>query len=142
MLKDMLSGKYTAGLSHVELHDLPEPDKPQENATLSYSDAIKWTKLPHALRVEFTRNVGFIPEGILTITVSYYVDHELQEENSLKDISADTMKSEICSDLPYYLQESQGFPSRVSQIIANLSSSFGGTPVILPPTLPTEETLH
>lgn len=142
MLKEKLTGKFTAGLNDAELHRLPKSEDLREKTTLSYHDEVKWTKLPYVLRVEFTRNVGFEPEEIFAIKVSYYVDHELKEEDALKEVPADVMKKEICSDLPYYLQESQGFPSRVSMIIANLSASFGGTPVILPPTLPTEENLH
>lgn len=142
MLKDKLTGKFSAGLSDAELHRIPDTAPSQGLATINYHDEIKWTKLHNALRVEFVRHVGFEPEGIFTITVSYYVDHELKEPDSLYDIPSDVMSKELCSDLAYYLQESQGFPARVSQIIANLSAAFGGNPIILPPTLPAESSLH
>lgn len=142
MVKEKLTGKYTATLQKVELHEVPSVEKVCSGAKLRYRDEVKWNPSPNTLKVEFSRVVGFEPEAVFSIVVSYYVEYELTEENALQDISAEQLKEEICSDLSYYLQEKEGFLSRVSKIIADLTSSFGGVPVILPPVLPSQKSLH
>lgn len=142
MIKEKLTGNFSAGLEKVELNRIPNSQKDMSHAKLSYNDQLKWHIFPKSLRIEFTRVVGFEPEGIFSVVISYYVEHEVKEENSLKGISPEEMKKEICSDLGYYLQEQQGFLARMSLILANLTSSFGGVPVILPPTLPEMQDLH
>ena len=143
MVKEKLTGQFTTRLQKVELNEVPsESGKPLPGAQLNYSDQISWDALPQKLRVKLTRTIKFEPETLFSIVVSYYVDHELSEENALSNISPENLRGEICKDLPYYLCEQQGTLSRISLIIANLTASFGGMPIVLPPALPGAEDLH
>lgn len=143
MIKEKLNGRAMTNLQKVELNEVPsETGKPIPGAELNYMDQISWEVFAKKLRVKLTRTVKFEPETLFSIVVSYYVDHELREENSLANIPMEDFKQEICNDLSYYLCEQDGTMSRVSLIIANLTSSFGGLPVVLPPSLPEAEQLH
>ena len=142
MLKDKLTGRYSATLRKVELHEVQSSEKKCEESVVKYKDEISWNISPSNLKVAFTRVVAFEPEKLFWVEVSYYITHELIGENALEEVSSEEIKAEICADLSYYLQEQHGFMARVSHIIANLTSSFGGTPIILPPALPQEQDLN
>lgn len=137
MVKEKLTGRAVSTLSKVEFHEIPTPKEEQKKeASINCKDEIKWKVLPDSLRVDFTRTVGFEPEKLFSMVVSYYVLHDLVEENALQEIPEEDIKKEISAHLGYYLQEQQGLLARVSHIIADLSSSFGGAPIVLPPVLP------
>lgn len=142
MIKEKLSGKYSVTLHDIEMHTIVHSEKSCAEATLNYRDEVDWNAYAKFLRVEFKRTIKFEPQAFFTITVSYYVDHELKDADALKNIDAQVLKDEICSDLSYYLKEKEGFLARISQLIANLTSGFGGVPVILPPVLPSQKDLH
>lgn len=143
MVKEKLNGHFSTRLQKVELNEVPsDSGKALPGARLNYSDQISWDVFPQKLRVKLTRTIKFEPETLFSIVVSYYVDHELSVENALSGISDEVLRGEICEDLPYYLCEQQGALSRISLIIANLTASFGGMPIVLPPALPGAEDLH
>ncbi len=140
MVKEKLTGKSSATLYQVEMHEVESNGVNIEDATFRNKDEVKWEAKPNALLVRFIRTVGFEPACLYEIVVSYYAQFELTEENALKDIPEEQIRAEINADLPYFLLEQQGMLARVSHIIASLTSSFGGVPVILPPVLPPRQT--
>ena len=134
MLRDLLNGTIRAGLCNFEFKELPIASEQME-PQVGYNDSIVWRCEKEFLRVEFTRKVFFEPSCNFTIEGSYFVEHLVKEPGSLYSLSPDAIKKEIESDAEFYIQENQGFIARVCLLIAQVTASFGNTPLILPPNL-------
>lgn len=118
------------------MKELPES---QEEIALHYKDSIEGKVEEKFLRVEFTRNVWFEPSSTFEISVTYFVEHELKEAGSLSDYSPNDIKAEIDRDPRFYIQENKGFVARVSLMISQVTTLFGGSPLVLPPQYMNEE---
>lgn len=135
MLKELLNGSARIGISQIEMKERGEVqgDKIPE---LNFSDSVGYAFLNDRLRVEGTRALYFEPESNFELTVTYFVEHFLQNPGSLESVDQDKAVEEISDDLGFYLQNNQGISLRVSLLIGEITSSFGGAPVITSPMFP------
>lgn len=130
MLKDLLGNRIRVGLAQVKMCEIPDTDAQIE---VHFEDTITGKAADKFLRIEFTRHVWFEPASVFDITATYFVEHELKQEGSLAEISQEQIDAEIRNDPGFYMQESQGFVSRISMLISQITASFGGVPLISPP---------
>ena len=130
MLKDLLGNRIRVGLAQVKMCEIPDTDAQIE---VHFEDTITGKAADKFLRIEFTRHVWFEPASVFDITATYFVEHVLKQEGSLAEISQEQIDAEIRNDPGFYMQESQGFVSRISMLISQITASFGGVPLISPP---------
>lgn len=130
MLKDLLGNRIRVGLASVEMRELPDIDG---EIGLRFKDTIEGKAEDRVLRIEFKRHVWFEPESTFEITVTYFVEHDLKKEGSLSALSQEEIDAEIKKEPRFYIQESQGFVARVTLLISQITASFGGSPLVLPP---------
>lgn len=142
MLKDLFSQTIRVGLSSVEMKDLSSPDDSESSAKIQVYDLVSFSKSEKLLRVEFTREVSFNPPDVFSLSVTYFVEHFLKVPGSLNDFADGQIRREIYNDIDYFSQQSQGYALRLSLIIGQLTSSFGGPPLMLPPKLEIEPVEH
>ena len=133
MLKDLFNKRCRIQLEHVEMKALEDPADTVEEIEISVKDSVTWKKNEDCLHVECTRHVGFEPTCNFEITVTYSVEHFLKEKNALDAVPDSEIEKEVQEDILFYIQEKQGLINRVSLIIAQLTSSFNGAPMVLPP---------
>lgn len=133
MLKDLFNKRCRIQLERAEMKALNDPPSDAEEIEVEAQDSVTWKKKADCLHVECTRHVGFEPACNFEITVTYSVDHYLKEQNALDSLDEKVIEQEVQSDILFYIQEKQGLMGRVSLIIAQLTSSFNGAPMILPP---------
>lgn len=138
MLKDMLDKKCLIQLDHVELTALQEPDEDSEIKIVA-KDSLTWEKKAGSICVRCTRTVDFKPECSYKVTAAYSVEHFLKKDHALDEIPDEEIDKEIREHIPFYIQERQGLLNRVSLLIAQLTSSFNGIPMIVPPYYLEEE---
>ena len=131
MLKTLLGDRIRVGLAKVEMLEIP--DEP-EQARLCTEDMIAARGERNCLRVEFTRRVWFEPASSFEMRTTYFVEHELKEEGSLEGFTQSEILDEVMKDPRFYIQEGQGFVSHISLLISQLTFSFGGAPLITPPS--------
>lgn len=139
MLKDLFNKRCRIQLERVEMKALDDPPADAKGIEVAAEDSVTWKKEADCLHVECTRHVGFEPACNFEITVTYAVDHYLKEQNALDKIEDAVIEQEVQSDILFYIQEKQGLMGRVSLLIAQLTSSFNGAPMILPPYYQLEE---
>lgn len=139
MLKDLFNKRCKIQLEHVEMKALEDPSDDIEEIKVTVKDSVAWEKKENCLRVECTRHVGFEPACNFEIMVTYSVEHFLSEKNMLDKVTDSEIEKDVQEDVPFYIQERQGLISRVSLIIAQLTSSFNGAPMVLPPYYQKEE---
>ncbi len=139
MLKDLFNKRCCIQLEKVEMKALSDPPADAKKIEVTAEDSVAWKKKADCLHVACTRHVGFEPACNFEITITYAVDHYLKEENALDKIEEKEIEQEVQSDIPFYIQEKQGPMGRVSLLIAQLTSSFNGAPMILPPYYQLEE---
>ena len=139
MLKELFNRKCCIQLEKTEMKALEDPAEDAKEIELRVNDAVSWKKKENCLHVECTRKVGFVPACNFEITVTYSVEHYLKEKNALDHIEDAVIEKEVAEDASFYIQEKQGLMNRVSLIIAQLTSAFNGTPLILPPYYQEEE---
>lgn len=139
MLKDLFNKSCRIQLEKAEMKALNDPPVDAKNIEITAEDSVTWKKETDCLHVECTRHVGFEPACNFEITVTYAVDHYLKEKNALDKIEEKEIEQEVQGDIPFYIQEKQGLMGRVSLLIAQLTSSFNGAPMILPPYYQMEE---
>lgn len=140
MLKELLNNRCRIRLENVEMKALEDPAEDVSGVEVLVTDSLVCQKKPDSLHVECTRKVGFEPACNFEITVTYSVDHYLKELDMLDDVPMETIEQEVRQNIPFYIQEKRGLMNRVSLLIAQLTSSFEGAPLILPPYYQTEET--
>ena len=133
MLKDLFNKKCRIQLEKAEMKALNDPPADAREIEVTAEDSVTWKKEADCLHVECTRHVGFEPACNFEITITYAVDHYLKEKNALDTIEEKEIEQEVQGDIPFYIQEKQGLMGRVSLLIAQLTSSFNGAPMILPP---------
>lgn len=138
MLKDLFGQTIRVGLSEINMRDMSSPSDSETSPELRVEDSFSFSKNENYLRVEFTKAVSFDPPSVFNLSVSYFVEHILNHPGSLNSIPDAKIREEIINDIGYYSQQSQGFAMRLSLIIAQLTSSFGGPPLVLPPQLDVE----
>lgn len=132
MLRELLNKKCLIRLDHVELDTLQEPSDDAE-IEMSARDSVEWEKKPDSICVKCTRTVKFEPECAYKVTATYSVEHFLNEENALDEIPDNEIDEEIQKNISFYIQERKGLLNRISLVIAQLTSSFNGVPVVTPP---------
>lgn len=81
--------------------------------------------------ITFSRHIFMKPEAVMDIRVSAFIEHYLDPEKLEKvDFEGLDIEKEIKKDLDYYIRD--GY-ARISQVISQLTSSFGNSPLITPP---------
>ena len=139
MLKSLFNNKIRAGLANIDMKALEELQLEEKEIQLMISDKIDVEKMSDRLRIDFTRKLYFEPASNFELTLVYFVEHFLKEENSLQDFTEDQIKAEVLEDEDFYFQNDRGFAARISMLVSQITSTFGGPPVILPPIFPLRE---
>jgi len=99
------------------------------NAALSISDQIDASINDRSLFVTFSRNIYFDPESAFTLSITFDAVLGIKDDMLESAQNVDWKKELIETDNPYMAN----ILSRVSSIIANITSSYGQPPVITPP---------
>ncbi len=131
MLKDLLGNRIRVGLARIQMREIPDADAQIE---VHFEDTITGKAADKFLRIEFTRHVWFDPASVFDITATYFVEHDLKQEGSLAEVSQEQIDEEIRNEPGFYIQENQGFVGRISMLISQITASFGGAPLITPPS--------
>ena len=139
MLKSLFNNKIRAGLANIDMKALEELPLEAKEVQLMISDNIAIEKMSDRLRIDFIRKLYFEPSSNFELTLGYFVEHFLTEENSLQDFTEDQIKEEVSKDENFYFQNDRGFAARISMLVSQITSTFGGPPVILPPVFPLKE---
>jgi len=95
------------------------------NAALSISDQIDASINDRSLFVTFSRNIYFDPESAFTLSITFDAVLGIKDDMLESAQNVDWKKELIETDNPYMAN----ILSRVSSIIANITSSYGQPPV-------------
>ncbi len=99
--------------------------------TLVCNDDVTVEKMPDGVKVAFSRVVKFDPEGVFDMTIVFGAHLRFAPGSELGESwSAEDLSTEIKKDGGFVLAN---LVPRTSLLIAEISSSFGQPPIILPP---------
>lgn len=140
-MKSLFSQEVRAGLVSISMKEVNTAVDEKNVPKIEYKDSIRFIRNDNYLRVECTRHVFFEPECLFDISVTYFIEHYLNEAHSLDAIQDTEIMKAIKGDLDYYTQQGQGHMSRISLIIGEITSSFGGSPALFPPYISNDDVL-
>lgn len=101
------------------------------NATLSISDEINTDIKNNVLLITLTRTIFFEPESAFNLKVTFDAVLGIKEEMIETVNKIDWKKEFVEINNPYMVN----IMTRVSALIANITSSYGQPPVVTPPGL-------
>lgn len=135
-LKDFLSGKKYIYLNSI--HYISHSDECQTKPKVNCIDKYSCEYKGNAIEVTATRSVDFSPKCFFSAEISYTVIHEF-DENKYDDFRIEEydLSQIVEEDKNYYIPDEM---DRVSLILAQITDSFEGRPLITAPYSTFEQT--
>jgi|LSQX01.2.fsa_nt_gb hypothetical protein len=118
--------------------ELDEEDTPEQRVSVHDEYFIR-TCEDDRLVIEIQRRIAFEPPGVFELSVVALLDNHIDKERSDKFANAEEIRDYVLDHI-YDVISNSGIMAEVSLIIANITSSFGRIPLILPPDLILDET--
>ena len=128
MLNKYLKEEYQFALKQVVFQTVDECDE-AEQFEINVSDDISVEVVDKDIIVDYWRNVYFYPNGIFEIKVNFGLKMSFKDEAKLEDDDINWAEELVSQENPYM----RNVITRTSNIISNLTSSFGQQPLITPP---------
>ena len=125
---DYFYDEYQYALKKVR-YDFIDTNYDTEQRELNISDSISTESIENKLKISFVRNVYFEPEQIYKISVEFTAILTFKDGKDSETLNWNELFSE--NENPYF----SNIISRASNVIANLTSSYGMDPLITPPVL-------
>ncbi len=121
---------YQFALKEVR-YELIEKEVCENEIEIKIFDEIELKEDERLFDITFYRNVRFEPETLFQLKVAYSIKLNFKENIDVSKIDIDWNK-ELMSNENLYIQN---VASRASNLIANITSSYGREPLITPPVL-------
>lgn len=128
MFNKYLKEEYQFILKQVVFQTVEEHDETEE-FEINISDDVSVEVIDNEISVDYWRNVYFEPKGIFDIKVNFGLRIPFKEDIKPEGGTIDWAKELEEKENPYM----RNIITRASNIISNLTSSFGQQPLITPP---------
>ena len=126
--KKYFEDSYQFALKEIR-YDLVEATPGEGDLIVKVSDSIGVEKGEQIFDVTFCREVGFEPEALYRLRVTFGIKLTLKEGVEALADGVDWDKALALNDNPYI----QNVGSRISKLIADITSSYGFSPIVTPP---------
>ena len=124
---------YLNGINFEKLDAIPQPENGE--ITLNCTDNIAATvKDNEGVEIVLTRKLTFVPEQLFGLVISFGADLKFDKEKA-KEINwrEINLADEFRDNGDFIISN---LLSRISLLVAQITSSFGQTPLIIPPSMP------
>lgn len=129
---------YLNGINFEKFDAIPQPENGE--ITLNCADNITSTvKDNEGVQIILTRKLTFMPEQLFGLEISFGADLKFDKEKA-KEINwrEINLADEFRDNGEFIISN---LLSRISLLVAQITSSFGHTPLIIPPSMPKTEKL-
>lgn len=124
---------YLNGINFEKFDAIPQPENGE--ITLNCTDNIAATvKDNEGVEIILTRKLTFVPEQLFGLVISFGADLKFDKEKA-KEINwrEINLADEFRDNGDFIISN---LLSRISLLVAQITSSFGQTPLIIPPSMP------
>ena len=124
---------YLNGINFERFDAIPQPENGE--ITLNCTDNIAATvKDNEGVEIILTRKLTFVPEQLFGLVISFGADLKFDKEKA-KEINwrEINLADEFRDNGDFIISN---LLSRISLLVAQITSSFGQTPLIIPPSMP------
>ena len=124
---------YLNGINFEKFDEIPQPENGE--ITLNCTDNIAATvKDNEGVEIILTRKLTFVPEQLFGLVISFGADLKFDKEKA-KEINwrEINLADEFRDNGDFIISN---LLSRISLLVAQITSSFGQTPLIIPPSMP------
>lgn len=132
-LQDYFEPEQEIFLDEVNYKRIDSSNKePKQEFALLCQDNVRVSISEEGVRVVITRSMVFDPRQIFSLNVSFGIDLKFNEKKMEYDWKNINLAEEFMENGDFVTTQ---LVSRISLLIAQITSSFGQPPIISPPTL-------
>lgn len=123
---------YLEDISFKRLDNSEDNSEDVGEYALYCKDDLSVFRNNNIVKVKISRNLKCIPEALFELTVSFGATLKLNDKGLTKEWTEDDLKKEFCKNGQFV---TSNLMNRISLLIAEITSSFGQTPMVIEPKI-------